>query len=193
MLLLNARYLKKRKYVLTVCADCCLKKRQKLELFELKLCYLWAVFMRREKPNFVLILDTVTGKERGLIFCKQGTDCRSAEVNYLFKWQHAVHIKLAMLRCLLLPMFHENLHFWKRMKGEAMRYCTPKEKFNYSKPACEDVLLQIQHQAIPDDSLSNPSTSKTEGCCTYLPSNVPRSRSEGSRAGGRRRVHVQLG
>lgn len=69
-----------------------------------------------------------------------------------------------MLCCLLLRMFHENMSLpctcGQQMKGEAMRYCTPKERFNYSKPACEDVLVQIQHQAIPDNPLWNPSSSE---------------------------------
>ena len=64
-----------------------------------------------------------------------------------------------MLRCLLLRMFHENLSLpcicGKQMKGEAMCYCTPKERFNYSEPACEDVLVQIPHKAIHDNPLWN--------------------------------------
>ena len=72
-----------------------------------------------------------------------------------------------MLCCLLLRMFHENLSLpcacGKQMKGEAMCYCTPKERFAYLRPACEDALVKNSLPSFPWQSLWNQSARRNRG------------------------------
>lgn len=58
-------------------------------------------------------MDSVLGTETFRLL-QQDPDCRSAEVNYSSEGQHAVHITVAMLLCLLLPVLHENLRSFGR-------------------------------------------------------------------------------
>lgn len=113
--------------------------------------YLQGGFDKTNSANFMIILSPYLGLG-GLLLCKRDADCRSAEVNYSYERQHTVHITFAMLCCLFLPLFHKNFNFWKE---DERSWSTVLLK----RSACVDTLVQIQHQAILNNSLWNLSTS----------------------------------